>query len=259
MNYSYKKRDITSKGKVALERALSKLGIASRTEAREWIVRGRVQVNGKVEKDPLTLVIPEKDRFLIDEKIVRAAKLRLVLLHKPKGYVTTKRDEKGRKTIYDLLPPDLQMLHSVGRLDMYTSGLLLMTTCTRLSSYLTDPNQEVERVYVVSVKGELTEEEREQCISGIEDEGELLQAKEIVLRKSCLKETHMLVTLVEGKNREIRRLFSRVGHEVLSLKRIRYGSWTLDDLPIGQWSEVLDYKMNSFTRNLLGFPGTTNY
>lgn len=225
--------------KVILERALSKLGIASRQTTRLWILEGRLSVNGKIIKDPQKLVIPEKDHFELDGKKLIAAKPVLLLFHKPKGYVTTRKDEKGRKTCYDLLPACYHHLHSIGRLDMHTTGLLLFTSDTKFSSYLTNPSHVIPRVYVVSVKGKVTEEEVSLIKSGIYDKGELLKAQELVLRKVSNPESHLIITLLEGKNREIRRLFLAVGHEVLSLKRISFGTWKLGDLKPGEWKEEL--------------------
>ena len=224
--------------KVVLERALSKLGIASRQETRTWILEGRLSVNGQIVTDPMKLVTPEKDLFKLDGKKLQAAKSVLLLFHKPKGYVTTRKDEKGRKTFYDLLPPCYHHLHAVGRLDMHTTGLLLLTSDTRLSSYLTNPKNEIRRVYVVSIKGRITEEEISLLKQGIQDDGELLKAEDLISRKVSNRESSLVITLTEGKNREIRRMFLAIEHEVISLKRISFGSWDLGDLQLGQWKEV---------------------
>jgi 23S rRNA pseudouridine2605 synthase len=225
------------KGKVLLERALSKLGLASRGNARQWILEGRLRVNGEIVKDPLFLVVPEKTHFALDGKVLIPKRAALILLYKTKGVVTTCSDEKGRKTVYDLLPQNLHHMHPVGRLDMYTTGLLLLTNDTKLSSYLTNPDHKIRRVYLVSVRGELTQEEVDQLIMGVEDSGDLLQAEEIQIRKVSGRESHLTVTLVAGKNREIRRMFQVFNHEVTALKRIAFGPFLLDDLPLGKWRE----------------------
>jgi len=228
-----------SKGFVPLERALSKLGICSRTKAHAFVLEGRITVNGNKVVDPLFPVIPEKDRLELDGRIIKKSPSLTILLHKPKGYVTTRLDEKGRKTVYDLLPPHLHHLHPVGRLDLHTSGLLLLTTDTRLSSYLTDPYHEIPRVYLVLVRGRVSEGDRQKLIQGIEDLGQQLQASDAVLCKVSGKETLVKVTLTEGKNREIRRLFAAISHEVLSLKRISFGQWELGSLELGKWKELI--------------------
>ena len=127
-------------GQVPLERALSKLGIVSRAQTKRLVEAGRITVNGQVIRDPAFRVVPEKVRITVDGKSVARAAFCTIMLYKPRGVVTTKSDEKGRKSVYDLLPEHLRHLHPVGRLDMATTGLLLMTTDTQLSHFLTCPD-----------------------------------------------------------------------------------------------------------------------
>lgn len=222
-------------GHVALERALSKLGIASRTQARELILQGKVRVNGKLERNPGRPVWPEKAKIEVEGEAIAPAAPLTLLLYKPKGVVTTRSDEKGRPTVFSLLKEDLGHLVSVGRLDFATSGLLILTNDTRLSAWLTDPANGVRRTYLVSVRGMVLESELEQVREGVEDAGERLEAEEIVLRKTSGKESHLVVHLSEGKNREIRRIFASIGHEVIRLKRVAYGSLELGDLKPGEY------------------------
>lgn len=226
-------------GKVPLERALSKLGLASRTQTREWILAGRLKVNGKIVKDPLFPVIPENDKFVLDGTPLRKTEWQTILLYKPKGVVTTRSDERGRRTVFDLLPEELKHLHPIGRLDMASTGLLLLTNDTKLSAYLTDPANAVPRVYVVTVKGKVTPEEIQKAAAGVWDEGELLKPSKLTLRKSSNKESHLLVELTEGKNREIRRLFESLTHEVTHLKRIAFGPLKLGNLQPGEFRYVV--------------------
>ena len=225
-------------GQVPLERALSKLGIMSRSQTRKCIEDGRIAVNGRIVKDPLFLVVPEKTRITVDGKPAVHAATLTIMLYKPRGVVTTRSDEKGRKTIYSLLPSHLQHLHPVGRLDMASTGLLLMTTDTRLSDLLTDPHNAIPRIYAVSVTGRITEEQVETLSRGIQDKGQLLKSSSITLRKASNKESHLIIELCEGKNREIRRMFEAVGSQVTSLKRIAFGKLKLGDLGPGQFLEV---------------------
>lgn len=231
-------------GKVPLERALSKLGAASRSQTREWIVKGRLQVNGRTVMDTQFMVSPEKDRFTVDGKPMRKDSWQAILLNKPKGVVTTASDEKGRRTVFDLLPSDLRTLHPVGRLDMATTGLLILTNDTRLSSFLTDPANAVLRSYIVTVSGEITEAELARAAAGIMDEGELLKPARIQLRKASGRESHLTVELTEGKNREIRRLFEALGHEVTSLKRVAFGPLQLGALEPGQFRRLTKAELN---------------
>ncbi len=225
-------------GQVPLERALSKLGIMSRAQTKRLIEAGSIAVNGRVIKDPAFLVVPEKIRITIDGKPAARAAACTIMMYKPRGIVTTRSDEKGRKTIYDLLPPHLQHLHPVGRLDMASCGLLLMTTDTQLSNFLTDPDNEIPRIYAVSVAGKITDDEIKRLSQGIQDKGQILKASSITLRKASNKESHLIVELTEGKNREIRRMFEALGSEVTALKRIAFGKLKLGDLIPGQFREV---------------------
>lgn len=232
-------------GKVTLERALSKLGIASRSQTRQWVLEGRLNVNGRTVTDPAALVVPEQDRFALDGNIFTPTADCTVVVHKPKNYVTTRSDEKGRKTVYDLLPPELRHLHPVGRLDMQTTGLLLLTTDTHLSAFLTDPANTIERVYAVTVRGRVGDEDTDNLSRGITDEGEVLRAHKIAVRKSSNRESHLTMTLVEGKNREIRRMCKAIGHEVAALKRIAFGPIALGHLPTGQYRHLTEQEVKT--------------
>lgn len=222
-------------GTVPLLRALSKLGLASRTQTAEWIAAGRLAVNGRICRDPALPVVPERDRFALDGQELAPQARTCIALHKPRGYVTTRSDEKGRRTVFDLLPDSLQQLHAVGRLDMHTSGLLLMTNNTRLSSWLTDPANAVPREYAVSVDGKIADATLERVLHGIEDDGELLRASAVRVRKLSGRESHLFVTLHEGRNRELRRLFRAAGHEVNKLKRLAFGPVALGELESGKY------------------------
>jgi len=233
------KKSVQSKlGKVALERAFSKLGIASRSQTREWILAGRIKVNQIVRRDPEFLVVPEQDRLELDGKRMQQAGFKTILLYKLRGVVTTRSDEKGRSTVFSLLKGEDQYLHAVGRLDLATSGLLLLTNDTQLSNWLTDPDNGILRTYIVTVEGRVTDEEKARLENGMEDKGEILQAKQMALRKVSNRESHVTVVLTEGKNREIRRMFKAIGHEVMRLKRVSLGGLTLGSLKPGEYREL---------------------
>ncbi len=227
-----------SLGKVPLERAFSKLGLASRTQARGWIIEGLVRVNGNVVKDPLLPVVPERIKLSVDGQTLGDTRWRTVLLYKPKGVLTTRSDEKDRPTVFSLLDEDGAYLHPVGRLDMATTGLLLLTNDTRLSSWLTDPKNKIVRTYAVTAKGCVTCDETAMMVRGIKDAGEILRADKAVIRKASQRETHLVVELTEGKNREIRRMFDAIGHEVTALKRLAFGGLQLGAMTPGEYREV---------------------
>jgi len=223
-----------ARGVVRLDRALSKLGVASRVEARRLIADGRVRVAGKIVRDPAKLVIPEQRTIDVDGAIAAARSWRTIALHKPRGVVTTRRDPAGRTTVFDLLSEDLRTLVAVGRLDLASTGLLLLTSDTQLANHLTDPANAIIRRYVVTVRGSLDDPEADRMLSGIDG----LSARSVVIRKRSARETHLIVELVEGKNREIRRMLEALGHPVTKLMRVAFGGVELGELPPGQWRDV---------------------
>ena len=225
-------------GRVTLDRLFSKLGIASRGTSQEWIRAGRVQVNNRLARNPDLWVSWPADTVTLDGQSILEPKRRFFLFHKPKGCITTHSDEKGRKTIFDLLPKDLGFIHAVGRLDQATSGLLLLTNDSTLSNFLTDPVNRIHRIYPATVKGEFTVAESKQATLGIVDEGEALRCDAITIQKSSRRETHLELLLTEGKNREIRRLMKALKHEVTRLRRIQYGPFRLENLLPGEWKEI---------------------
>ncbi|RPH80149.1 MAG: rRNA pseudouridine synthase [Nitrospiraceae bacterium] len=224
--------------RLTVDRLLSKLGIASRGTSQEWVRAGRIKVNGRVIRDPATWVLWPKDSISVDDQPIQDSVKRFFLFHKPKGVITTHSDEKGRQTIFDFLPPDLGYLHAVGRLDQATSGLLLLTNDSALSSYLTDPANKVMRTYLVSVRGKIIEALAAEAVVGVVDGSERLQCHSVKIQKRSGRESHLEVVLLQGKNREIRRLFKSLGHEVARLRRTQYGPFKLEDLPSGAWREI---------------------
>jgi 23S rRNA pseudouridine2605 synthase len=218
-------------GRVPLERALSKLRIASRREARQLIRDGRVTVNGRVVTDPLARVVPERIAIARDRQPAAAPPWRTIAFHKPRGCVTTRRDPRGRPTVFDLLGADGEGLVAVGRLDMASTGLLLLTTDTQLANYLTSPDSAIVRRYVVTVRGEVSDDE---CAAMMRGRDGLRAASARVIKRSR-RETHLIVELTEGKNREVRRL---VGKEVTRLLRVAYGPIELGPLQPGKWREI---------------------
>jgi 23S rRNA pseudouridine2605 synthase len=225
-------------GEVSLERALSKLGLASRAEARRWIRDGRVRVDGRAVDDPGFPVVPERIRLEIAGAPAAPVEARYLLLDKPRGVVTTRRDPEGRTTVFDVVGEPARGLAPVGRLDRATTGLLLLTNDTRLAAWLTDPEGAIPRTYLVTVRGELTEADRARLEAGVVDAGERLAASSAIVRKRSRRETHLVIALVEGRNRGIRRLCAAVGHEVTRLRRVALGGLELGPLSPGRWREL---------------------
>jgi 23S rRNA pseudouridine2605 synthase len=224
-------------GKVPLNRALSKFGVLSRAQATEAILDGRVHVGGRVVRTPALLVTPETARITLDGQPVTRRTWRTILLHKPRGVITTRTDPEGRPTVYDVLGDAAEGLVVVGRLDLATSGLLLLTSDTQLANWLTDPANEIPRLYVVTVRGRVTPE----TLARI--------GTEVTLRKGSWRESHLLVELREGKNRQIRTMFAGAGHEVTALKRVKFGPLELGVLPPGAHREIMRREIaNAFPR-----------
>jgi 23S rRNA pseudouridine2605 synthase len=231
--------------RVHLNRLLSKLGVLSRSQAVAAILDGRVSVNGRVVRDPGTPVDPLSARVVVDGRRATGSSWQTLAFHKPRGVVTTRRDPEGRPTIFDVLGAAGRGLAPVGRLDMATSGLLLLTSDTALLDWLTDPRHAVPRTYTVSVRGRVTPEACARLAEGVRDRGEWLKAGEIVLRKASGRESHLIVTLHEGKNREIRRLFKTAGHEVTRLARVAFGGVALGALAPGGWRHLSEAEVRS--------------
>jgi 23S rRNA pseudouridine2605 synthase len=230
---------VRDRGKVPLARALSKLGLASRAEATRLIEAGRVAASGRVVTDPGYLVIPERTAIAIDggETVTRAARV-VILLHKPRGVVTTRSDPEGRPTVYDLIRDAGTHLVPVGRLDMASTGLLLFTNDTRLAHWLTDPETAMPRVYLVTVRGRVEDDTAAAIERGLVVDDDHLQARRVTIRKRSNRESHLVVELIEGKNREIRRLMKASGHEVTRLARVSFGGLELGTLAPGRWRVV---------------------
>jgi len=220
--------------RVRLDRALSKLGLASRSEAKQLIAGGRVRVRGRVVTDAAHLVRAETATITVDGEKPPARAWRTIALNKPRGVLTTRRDPEGRRTVFDVLGDAGDGLVAVGRLDMASTGLLILTNDTQLANTLTDPAAGIIRRYVVTVRGSVSDDAAARMKAGIDG----LAASSVLVRKRSARETHLIVELVEGKNREIRRMFDALGHEVTRLMRIAFGTIELGLLQPGEWREV---------------------
>ena len=227
-----------SKRLKTLERVFSKAGLASRTDARSWIGASRVRVNGKVIQNPDHWVDLDRDRVTLDGKPLRAREKTYILLYKPKGYLTTYRDPEGRPTVYDLLADFGAWLSPVGRLDLDTSGLLLMTNDTDFAERVTNPEHKVPKTYQVKASTRLTDEQLERLRRGVElSDGPTSPAMVTRLRDSG-KYTHIQITITEGRNRQVRRMLEAVDSKVLKLVRTAIGPIRIDELAIGKWRKL---------------------
>lgn len=214
-----------------INKFLAAAGVASRRECDKMIAEGRVTVNGKTAL--VGLEVSESDEILFDGKRVSICKNEYYILNKPKGYICSVSDDKGRKTVMDLMPANVGRIYPVGRLDYDSEGLLIMTTDGELAQKLTHPSHEVPKTYLVKIEGTLTEAALNPIRSGIEIDGYVTRKckAHIVETNKLFTKIHMTIT--EGKNREIRKMFAAIGKEVLLLKRIKLGEITLRGLDRG--------------------------
>jgi pseudouridine synthase len=218
-----------------VDRVISKAGYGSRTEARRWIGAGRVRVNGKLIHTPDHWVDIERDQVTLDGRPLRPRKRLYLLLYKPRGYITTYQDPRGRPTVYDLIREVDQFVVPVGRLDLDTSGLLLLTNDTQFAEHIMNPEHSVPKTYLVKCGDVLTAEQIQALRQGVQlKDGPTLPAVVNRIRDSgtC---TFLEITITEGRNRQVRRMVEAVGSKALKLVRTAIGPVRIGDLKIGEW------------------------
>ena len=218
---------------IGLARALSKLGYCSRSQAFALIREGLVEVNGRVRLDPELPVQLQRDVIQISGKPVRAAGKVYLMMNKPRGIVTTASDEQGRTTVYDLLPPGLSWIAPVGRLDKASEGLLLLTNDSEWGSRVTAPETHLEKVYHVQIATLPHRALLRELRNGVESKGERLQVKSVQTLREGERNAWLEITLDEGRNRHIRRIFERLEIQVLRLIRVSIGPLQLGKLAKG--------------------------
>jgi 23S rRNA pseudouridine2605 synthase len=221
-----------------LDRVLSKAGAGSRTEARSWIGGGRVRVNGKLIQTPDHWVDIGRDKVTLDGKPLGEAEKRYVLLYKPKGYLTTYRDPEGRPTVYDLIPGLGQFVGTVGRLDLDTSGLLLLTNDNALAEGMTNPEHKLPKTYLVKASTRLSDEQLARLANGVELSDGPTRPAVVHRQRDSEKYSFLEITITEGRNRQVRRMLEAVDSKVLKLVRVKLGPLTLDGLRIGEWRDL---------------------
>jgi 23S rRNA pseudouridine2605 synthase len=234
-----------------LDRVLSKAGLGSRTDARFWIKVGRVKVNGKIIKDPGHWVKLDTDRVDFDGKPVQIDEIARVyiVLNKPRGYLTSYKDPEGRPTVYQLIAGIIEFLVPVGRLDLDTSGLLLMTNDTQFAEFVTNPQSKAPKTYLVKASTLLSDEQLDRLRAGLDlDDGPTRPAEVRRLRDSG-KYTHFEMTITEGRNRQVRRMVEALGSKVLKLVRVAIGSLEIGGLEIGKWRALTPEEVISLRRS----------
>jgi 23S rRNA pseudouridine2605 synthase len=219
--------------RVGLARALSKLGLSSRSRAVQLIREGKVRLNGSLVRNPEAPVRLGKDRIEVEGKELVAAERLYLMLNKPRGVVTTASDEKGRDTVYSLLPKNLSWFSPVGRLDQASEGLLLFTNDSEWAARITDPLSHLDKTYHVQIASVADDRLLQTLQDGIASEGDLLKAKRAAPLRLGEKNSWLEIVLDEGKNRQIRRMFEALAIEVLRLIRVAVGTLQLGDLAKG--------------------------
>lgn len=223
-----------------LQKFMARHGIASRRACEEIITSGRVKVNGKQVTELGMVIDPARDKVEVDGRILkRAEQARYILIYKPRGYISSVSDPQGRKKVTDLIPDIKERLYPVGRLDYSSEGLMLLTNDGELAYQLTHPSYNMSKTYRVRVKGIPSNREIEQLSKGIYLDNYL--TKPATFRFIDIREGNALfeITIHEGRNRQIRRMFEKIGYEVIRLKRIKIGDLSLGNLKAGEYRHLL--------------------
>ncbi|GIO28490.1 pseudouridine synthase [Ornithinibacillus bavariensis] len=233
-----------------LQKVIAQSGITSRRKAEILIVEGKVKVNNKVVTELGTKVTPE-DKIEVDGVPLEKEQSVYYLFYKPRGVISSVKDEKGRKVVTDFFPEVEERIYPIGRLDYDSSGALLLTNDGVFANLVMHPKYGVEKVYVAKVKGIPSKEDLRKLIKGVKDKGEVLKALRFrVLSTDKKKNTSLLeLTLREGKNRHVRRMMEQLGYPVIKLKREKYGILTLDGLRVGEFRKLTPKEVNQM-RNL---------
>lgn len=222
-----------------LQKVIAQSGIASRRKAEELIINGKVKVNDQVVTE-LGTKVSDKDKIMVNNEPISKEVKEYYILNKPRGVLTTTKDEHSRKTVVDLIPTNAR-IYPVGRLDYDTTGLLLLTNDGEFANILMHPKSNIEKVYIAKIKGILKKEAVDALKSGIEiDDGIIVKAQRVKLKKVDLKSNTCMVQIgiCEGKNHQVKKMFSKVGLEVLKLKREKEGFFDLKNLQSGEYRKL---------------------
>lgn len=222
--------------KVRLNKFLSECGIASRRKSEEYIKEGRVAINNKIVTELAFFVDDEKDIVTLDGEKIKSQKKVYFLLNKPRSFVTTTDDEKGRRKVTDLINTN-QKIYPVGRLDYDTTGVLLLTNDGEFTNFLTHPKNKIPRVYKATLNRKLEEDDRLKLTKGITLDGRKSKFEEIKFLKKNVQEK-VIVTATEGRNHFVKRMFEILGYRVTVLERIMFGPFDVEGLPSGSYRKL---------------------
>ena len=219
---------------------ISKAGLGSRTDARRWIHARRVTVNGAVTENPDQWIDMERDLVRVDNEPLEARERIYILLYKPKGYLTTYADPEGRPTVYDLITDIDTFLSPVGRLDLDTSGLLLMTNDNQFAERVTNPLSHIPKTYLVKASTRLSDAQLQQLRDGIELSDGPTRPAVVTRVRDSEKYSHIEITISEGRNRQVRRMVEALDSHVLKLVRVKIGAMAIGTLQIGRWRRLTE-------------------
>lgn len=234
---------------IRLQKYLAQCGIASRRASEKIIAEGRVTVNGTVVTEMGTTVDENLDRVCVDGiPVVPESEKHYIAYYKPIGEVTTVADPEGRSTVMDKFRDYPVRLFPVGRLDYDSEGLLLLTNDGELMNHLLHPSHEVQKVYWTKVSNQVSEEEIQRLRRGVMIDDQMTSPADVRLIRREAFDTILLISIHEGKNRQVRKMISAINHQVVHLKRVRFGPVSLDDLPSGQWRKLTEEEVRKLKR-----------
>lgn len=234
-----------------LQKYLAECGVASRRKCEELILQGKVKVNNQIVTELGVKVNPEKDIVKFEDKEVKpTSKMVYILLNKPIGYVTTADDQFGRDTVLDLVKVKERIV-PVGRLDMYTSGALILTNDGDFVYKVTHPKHEIEKTYTVTVKGIIKNEEVEQLRKGVKIDDYITKPAKVKILKTDTEKniSRLEIVIHEGKNRQVRKMCESVGRKVLALHRSKIGKIGVKDIELGKWRYLKDREIQELLKN----------
>jgi len=230
---------------IRLQKFLSEAGVASRRAGEALIRAGKVEVNGRVITALGTKVDPARDMVAVDGVPIQPRRKLYLAVHKPRGHVCSRRDEKGRPLLGDLMPKEWAHCYPVGRLDRESEGLIFVTNDGEFALRVAHPRNEVPKEYVAEVTGRVDRRRFSRLQTGVEDHGELLRARAVRVLDTNNTRSQVAVELAEGRNREVRRMFAVLGLEVTRLVRVRIGPIQLGELPAGKWRMLTDIEVKT--------------
>lgn len=234
-----------------LQKIISRAGLMSRRAAEKFILDGRVSVDGKIISELGTKADLQKNKIFVDGKELQFVEKKIyIILNKPRGYITTAKDDRGRKTVLDLVSEIDARIYPIGRLDYDSEGLLILTNDGDLMNKLLHPKFKIAKTYRVKIVGKISAEKISKLSEGIELEDGLTLPAKISLLDAGKNFSTVEITICEGRNRQIRRMFAAVGHEVIFLRRIKFAGLTLKNIPVGKFRNLTEQEILSLQKQV---------